>query len=206
MFTDNLPMSGLSYGPVSVVNTSGVNCTEHISCTIGGTSDLACSGSGGEVIIHPEGSFDVEISAEAAVDGTFTNPRLLGDCRVDPVFLVDESDETNNDCSDTVTLLQLDIMLAGDDLEFTWGDVGAAAYKVWLDFDDPYDIPGPDCGGSIYCMTGSSTAAEVVGAGSDGSNYFFIVEAVDDTGNVFATSNHAAKFFFGLTPGEPGND
>src|SRR5262249_23958909 len=50
------------------------------------------------------GSFKVTVPVTANVGATYDNPRLGGTCKVDPNGNVPESDETNNTCSDSVTV------------------------------------------------------------------------------------------------------
>jgi len=100
ILSDNLPDSNISYGPVTIANASGVTGT--VSCNID-TNDLSCVAAAA-VSIAAGGSFDVQFTATASATGTFANPRAGGACSVDPNNVVSEADETNNTCSDTVTV------------------------------------------------------------------------------------------------------
>jgi hypothetical protein len=203
IFADNLPDSDIAYGPVTLVNVSTVACADRVSCAIDGSSNLTCSASGGSVYIGRGGSFDVQFSANPSGGGMFNNPRPAGICRVDPDSLVTESDETNNDCSDGVPVVYLDISRAGDDLQLDWADVAADGYGLWRDLHNPYAMPGLDCCGSYNCAVMGGTSYVHSGAAGDGNNHFYVVEAASDTGTIFSTSNRVGQFVFGLVPGEP---
>ena len=76
--------------------------TGTISCGI--TSDvLTCTASGAVTIAAP-GSFDVSFTATASAAGTYANPSG-GSCAVDPNNNVPETNEANNSCSNTVTVV-----------------------------------------------------------------------------------------------------
>jgi hypothetical protein len=200
---DQRPDSGLTYGAGEVLNYDNVICPRRMHCPIDGSPDLRCRPAG-EVIIRPGGSFDVQFSATPSAGGVFNNPRAAGICRVDPDSLVAESDEGNNDCSDSgVRVIYATISLAGDDLQLDWPDLAASGYYVWTSTDDPYFVPGADCGAAANCSLVPGTSHLDTGAGTDGNNHFYIVEAVSGSGEVFSYSNRVAKFFFGLAPGEP---
>lgn len=59
----------------------------------------------GSITMNPlTGRIIISFFATPKTLGTFTNPRSGGYCRVDPNNVVREVQETNNDCSDTVTV------------------------------------------------------------------------------------------------------
>jgi uncharacterized repeat protein (TIGR01451 family) len=201
IFTDNLPTSGLDYGPLAVTSLNGVVPADYIKCGIVGGQDLGCAPSGGTVTVHAGGSFHLVFTATPSAAGTFTNPRAAGICQVDPGSVVTEDDETNNDCSDTVTIVDLDIARSDTDLRLAWNYVGADHYNVWWHTHDPFAIPAGDC---IVYSNCYETVADVYydfGAAIDGDNHFYIVEAVSASGSVFATSNRVGKLMFGIEPG-----
>src|SRR5262249_27301677 len=134
VLTDNLPNSNIAYGAVSVLNVSGM--TGSISCNID-TGDLNCVAVG-TVSIAAGGSFDVRFSATASAAGTFGNPRSGGSCSVDPNNVVDEADETNNTCSDSVTVSSVNVV---------------------------YTDPAGVCGGNTPCFTSIQSAIESLTSG-----------------------------------------
>jgi hypothetical protein len=206
IFTDNLPDSGMEYGPVGVTNVIGVSSTGAtvIVCAVDGNSDLHCVASrAGSVTIEPGGGFDVVFSATPRAGGTFTNPRTSGVCRADPDSLIEELDENNNDCSDSVDVFHLGMSRAGADLQLEWTDMTAVRYSVWHSHHDPYFTPGADCSTSLHCKTVGGTSTLHVGGWSDPYPYFCIVEAIDGSDNVFATSNRTGKLLVDILPGPP---
>ncbi|MFZ2663856.1 MAG: SdrD B-like domain-containing protein [Patescibacteria group bacterium] len=109
ILTDNLPSSGVTYGSPSVLNRSGV--TGIINCSIS-SNDLSCTASG-SVTINVGGSLDVSWSVTPTVAGSLENPRSSAywdNCEVDPDWgdwgydVIDESNEDNNTCSNTVSV------------------------------------------------------------------------------------------------------
>ncbi len=98
---DSLPDSGMDYGSPSVVNPSGLSGT--VDCAIT-SSNLVCTASGGEVTLAVGGFFTVEIPTTATTFGTFDNPRAGGTCGVDSTAQELETNETNNECSDSVVV------------------------------------------------------------------------------------------------------
>ena len=105
ILSDDLPSSGIGYGPVSVANVgSGVTGGANISCSIE-SNNLSCSANGGPVTLGTTGgSFDVVFTATPTSAVTFTNPRSGGTCSVDPNGANAEGNEGNNSCSDSVTV------------------------------------------------------------------------------------------------------
>jgi hypothetical protein len=109
ILSDNLPNTNISYGSVSTVGASGISGTGTISCSIV-SSNLSCVASGGTVIIGASGgTFGAQFSATPSAVGTFANPRGGGACAVDPGTFIPESNESNNACSDTVTVTAPDL-------------------------------------------------------------------------------------------------
>ncbi len=100
IFTDDLPVIGLSYGVVSETITSGLTGT--MNCNIV-TSNLICTASG-DVQLAVGGQFDITFDVTPVDAGTYSNPRLSGTCAVDPSDKVVESDDTNNSCSDNIVV------------------------------------------------------------------------------------------------------
>ena len=102
ILTDNLP-NDATYGTPSVQNTTNVTGSNNIDCSITNNT-LTCVASGGSVTINSGGSFDVVFGVTPNQPGTLSNPRSGGICRVDSGYVITETDETNNDCSDTVNV------------------------------------------------------------------------------------------------------
>ncbi len=115
---DSLP-SGATYGSVVSVTTAGGMNAANLNCQITGSA-LTCAASGGEVTIPSGGSFDVSFGVTPTAPGSLTNPDSGGinKCQVDPNNVItSEVSEADNNCTDTVTVLQ----------KVTIGD------KIWLD-------------------------------------------------------------------------
>ena len=103
--SDGLPsVTGVTYGAVGVV-TSGTTGT--ISCAITGGVNLACTAGGGGFTMPANATFTVSIpvSANPANPVTLANPRTGSICRIDSSSIVSETNETNNDCSDSVVVI-----------------------------------------------------------------------------------------------------
>jgi uncharacterized repeat protein (TIGR01451 family) len=201
ILSDNLPDAGLEYEPPGVQGTHGVTCPAYITCDFPDRDDLSCRADRTTVTVHPGGHFDVAFRATPGEAGTFSNPRTAGLCRVDPDLVVEESDETNNDCSDSFAIIHLTVSPAAKDLQLNWTDVAADSYNVWTGTDDPFSIPGADCSASKYCTLVSRNTHVDSGASGDGNNHFYVVEAVSSTDGVFGTSNRAGVFLFAIAPG-----
>lgn len=100
MFTDNMPDSNLSY---SLVGGGGYGGTTGIVDATNGPNVFWTAS--GTVTMPPGSYFEVIYEATPSAAGTFVNPRAGGICRADPDGLIAESNEGNNDCSDTVTVV-----------------------------------------------------------------------------------------------------
>ena len=100
ILTDTLPNNGISYGTVAVTLT---NVAGTINCGIN-SSILSCRANGSVSVAAINGGFNVAFSATPGTTGTFVNPRDGGSCAVDPDNNVSESNESNNTCSDSVTV------------------------------------------------------------------------------------------------------
>lgn len=111
---DDMPSTGVGiYGAPSVLNLTGVTVVGSISCTQGGSKNenLICkvSGTNGDsVTMAPDSFFDVFVDVNPTSVGALSNPRANGKCGVDKYYTEDqvtESNESNNACSDTVTVV-----------------------------------------------------------------------------------------------------
>ncbi len=103
ILSDNLPNTGVTYGTPSVGSQTGISGPGTISCSIV-SSNLTCTASGGSVTLATLGSFTVSFLATPSSSGTFNNPRAGGSCSVDPNNNITEGDETNNSCSDSISV------------------------------------------------------------------------------------------------------
>jgi hypothetical protein len=122
ILTDDLP-GAPTYGTPSVSGTAGTSGTGTIACSLtgAGSDTLTCTASGGTVVLASgTGAFNVSLSATPPATGAFVNPRSGGLCAVDPENGVAESNETNNQCADTVQVVAPDLSAATND------DVGGA--------------------------------------------------------------------------------
>ncbi len=107
VLTDDLPASGLTYGAITVTGSAGVTGADEVTCAIDGASTLTCTVNSGETLTLPPGetlTVSLEVTGDTA--GDYDNPRTAGVCAVDTGAAVDEVDELNNDCADSVTITQ----------------------------------------------------------------------------------------------------
>lgn len=102
LLQDDLPNSGASYS-VPATATKSAGATGTIACSIT-TSTLSCTASDGSVIIPPGETFSIAVTVTVSETDPLVNPRNSGLCQVDPTPQIREIDETNNSCSDTVTV------------------------------------------------------------------------------------------------------
>jgi len=105
---DNLP-TGPSYGSVTITDgATAPGGSGSLNCSIA-SDTLTCSASGGSVTLPPSASFSASFSVTPTSAGDLTNPSSgVGDvCQVDPDGLISESDESNNDCADTVAVTSI---------------------------------------------------------------------------------------------------
>jgi hypothetical protein len=96
IFTDFLPQ-GPTYGTPVVSET---NISGSLDCSID-SGELACNANG-DVNISP-GTFYIDFTVTTSTPGGYVNPHSAEDvCAVDPDNHVTESNESNNDCAETV--------------------------------------------------------------------------------------------------------
>lgn len=101
---DYLP-SGPTYNTTVSVNSGPVapTGTGTIACSIS-TNVLTCLAQGGTVVLDADASFTAIVSVtQVNISGDLVNP-TGGVCQVDPDDTIQESNETNNVASDTVTV------------------------------------------------------------------------------------------------------
>jgi LPXTG-site transpeptidase (sortase) family protein len=105
ILTDQLPTSGATYGAVTRTNgATPPGGTGTPSCSIA-ANVLACTASGGTVTLAPGASFIVSFPVTPTVTGLITNPRSGGTCSVDPNSNIAEGNETNNTCTNLVSVV-----------------------------------------------------------------------------------------------------
>jgi hypothetical protein len=173
ILTDNLPSTNIGYGSASTANSTGI--TGSINCSIA-SSTLSCT-AGGAVSIGAAGSMDVSFVATPTAIGTFVNP-TGGICAVDPANMVVESNEGNNSCSDTVTVVgPPTISQSFAPTSFSLGTSTALTFTITnpnsgitltgLAFTDtllgglmvsnPNGLSNNGCGGSVTASVGSTS-------------------------------------------------
>lgn len=101
ILVDGLPDTGISYGAPSIAIPNDL--VGNVSCTIDASFILTCSAPE-PVTLPAGGSFTVSFTATPSAVGSFDNPRAGSACLADAVGADLELDETNNTCSDTVTV------------------------------------------------------------------------------------------------------
>jgi LPXTG-site transpeptidase (sortase) family protein len=107
IFQDDLP-AGATYGAPTVQNVTDVTNSGHIDCQLIGTT-LMCDPVGADVTLLAEtGTFDVVFDVTPSATGDLTNPDTNGVCQVDPDDHVAEINESDNACTDTVTVTAAD--------------------------------------------------------------------------------------------------
>ncbi len=99
---DDLPSTGLAYGSPTLGNFSSVTGSANVTASITGNKlEVETTG---PVTIGAGGSFTVSFTVTPTAGGTYVNPRSGGTAAVDPDGNVGESNETNNDFTDNVTV------------------------------------------------------------------------------------------------------
>lgn len=98
--------SNANYGSLIISRAVGISGTGAISCGIDGTPNLVCTAVGGSIIIaNTTGAFNVNIQATpTSPTSPLTNPRSSATCAVDPGNEIPESNESDNTCSDSVSI------------------------------------------------------------------------------------------------------
>jgi len=96
---DNLPNSGIIYGPPAILNATGLSGS--LKAGIDSSSNLTVTASGA-VTLSPGGSFDVQLLANPQAEGEFVNPRYGGVCLANPNNSVPETNTDNNSAFNTV--------------------------------------------------------------------------------------------------------
>ena len=103
---DDLPATGVAYGTPAVATAGGVGGT--VDCQVA-SAELSCAPGGGAVSLPAGSAVDVSLTVTPGAAGTYTEPRARGTCAVDPFSVIGEANETNNACSDSVTVGQVPV-------------------------------------------------------------------------------------------------
>jgi hypothetical protein len=99
-----LPSANVTYYSPTITGESGI--VGQLNCGVNFSQDLLVCGAAGSVSVSPGGFFSVLEPAMANTAGTYRVPTPTGTCAVNPNNVVVESNESNNGCSDTVTVGQ----------------------------------------------------------------------------------------------------
>lgn len=103
MLNDELPQTGVAYGAAQI--SAQQLASGSPSCGITGSTAILCTANG-QVTMEVGGFFTVTVPVTPSSAGVLENPREGGDCMAISQFASNqESDATNNDCSDSVTVL-----------------------------------------------------------------------------------------------------
>jgi hypothetical protein len=174
-----LPGTNVSYVNVTAGTFTSITNSGNISCGVA-SNLLTCTASDASVTIGAGGSFKVAVTATATAAGSYANP-TSGVCKVNPNNDVTERNESNNTCSDTVTVVApptigkafggSSIQLGGTTtLTFTLKNINSATILSGVAFSDTFtgglqvaSIPGlvNNCGGSVGGATATSTGLSV---------------------------------------------
>ena len=129
VLSDDLDASGdLVFGSPVMTNASG-GVTGTVSCSI--TSNTLSCTANGALQIQPGGGFDITLPVTPTSAGVFSNPRLQRNCEVDPLNVVAESDNGNNDCPpNSVQVRAPDLSVGQSDDAFGQVNQGGAWHWV----------------------------------------------------------------------------
>ncbi len=128
IISDNLPNTNVVYSSLSNPAAVGGGTTGTVACSIASYT-LVCTASGGTVTIPANGTVTATVTATPSNDAIYANPRSSGSCTVDPTGRIAEADETNNTCSNSVTVTAPDLTATKTDdvssspsvgIPFTW--------------------------------------------------------------------------------------
>ena len=161
VFRDNLPGSA-TYGTPVLRNFTDITNSGNITYTLTGNT-LTVTVSGGDVTLGAStGSFDVAFSVTPTALGDLVNPEG-GVCKVDPDSVVVEDDESNNTCTDTVSVVRGSVTVEVDRTDDTADQacttaandcsLRGAINKANSDDLNEYTITLP---GGTYALTGAA--------------------------------------------------
>jgi hypothetical protein len=179
---DDMPSATVgTYGVATVENKTGITGSGTIICTQTNNAkdNLVCKVSNNTndaVVIAAGGFFDVFIDVYPTATGTLINPTNNGKCYVDKGYSnnssneVNESDETNNTCSNTVTVVPAPVLGCMDE--------SATNYNSEATQDDDSCTFDTDTDG---VLDGVDNCENVANADQDDSDQDEIGDACDDT-------------------------
>ena len=119
--------------------------TGTITCAITGGVNLACTAGVGGFTMPANATFTVTFNVTPSTAGTLANPRVGSVCRIDSSSVVTETDETNNNCADSVTVVNSAPVAVNDSAttaEDTAVAIDAAANDTDVDGTSPTVKPG----------------------------------------------------------------
>lgn len=183
IFKDDLPASGANYGTATAQNFTDITNSANIDCNISGTT-LTCTANSAAVTIGASnGKFDVVFSVTPTAAGTLANPDASGTCKVDPDGNVTEDDETNNTCSDSVTVLNYPTFeKAFSDSTISVGETSTLTFTITnsnssgltgLNFTDTY----PSDVVNTTPLNVGGTCGSITHSATDGGNTFNLTGA-----------------------------
>lgn len=186
---DNLPVGGVTYGTPVLANVNGVTGSLVPAIDDGTNLLLAAAGT---VTLNVGGSFDLQITATPTALGYYSNPRLGGECQVNPFNNLPEASTLNNYANDSVqvTCPAITATVSGDS-SICSGGQGVVVVTV-SGGKPPYSVTLGNGGGT---QTGSSPLFFNVSP-SDQTTYAF--NYGNDADGCSLTGNGAATI--SLTP------
>jgi uncharacterized repeat protein (TIGR01451 family) len=128
LILDNLP-SGPTYGTPSVTFANGDFNASDITCSIT-TNDLTCIANT-NINLFQVSSFQVRFDVTPNSTGSLGNPRTTGVCKADPDNWIDEFDEFNNDCSNSVTVTAVDLTVSSKTNDTGMGILSGGSSLKW---------------------------------------------------------------------------
>jgi CSLREA domain-containing protein/uncharacterized repeat protein (TIGR01451 family) len=214
---DDLP-AGPTYGAPMVDVIDGVTGSGDIDCEIvAGTLTCTATGVESTVNIEPGGSLTVTFSVTPTSPGTLTNPEGGGDCAVDPNDVTGDTDLTNNQCSDTVTVNAPDLVAAkdndtggatnlGEPFDWTITVSNAGAGTAFFDSGDVILqddlLAGPDYGEPAVLLIGGVSGDGAVECSITANTLTCVITGLEATLSI--APGGSLSVTFAVTPGSSG--
>ncbi len=197
MFEDELPVAA-KYGLPAITGSTAITGTP--SCVVH-NKILACQALGEVLVGAGTGKLVVDVTATPTQLGDFTNSSSA--CAADPKGVVQEADEGNNSCTNSVTVSGVDLQLdkstrtqqifPGDSISYTLvytnaGNITASnviiteSVPAGTSFNAAASTAGWDCGDAAPAGTDCHFRAGSLAATTSGSARFVV-----DTPEVFTT-------------------
>lgn len=169
---DNLPSSNATYGTPTDAEAGGTST--NVSCSIN-SNNLTCKSSNSSSVTIPAGgTITVTVPVTPTAAGNLINPKsgAGNKCQVDPSGNVAESDETNNTCSNTVTVTQPtgQIIISKDVVPNDSG-VGHFNFTIAGPTNNSTTLVDGQTSGGFISNIGSYTITETGGTSASLSNY-----------------------------------